>query len=213
MTLKSKIYVCIIAFSLAVIVAVLSARRIKKVWLPEKTDAQEETLTAEDTFYPFALKDNEQSLKDSDKTATENRIAIAVKEEEAYVPEKKMARPYFGGQIDLPALAQEQKAYIAEQIKQGNMPNAQDYVKGQSDEIVFSVSGYDDPRLDKFVEDMKNALGKDKLNANLSPEELTREILNNPQMQKILLEYSKDPQIMQMVGAVIKEQESFGKNK
>lgn len=211
MSLKSKIYVCIMAFSLAVTVAVLSVRRIQKVWFPEKTDTQEETLTAEDTYYPFASKDNAVLEQDA-QTAEENRMVIAVKEEEAYKPQKEMPKPYFGGQIDLPALAQEQKAYIARQVKQGNLPAAQNYVKGQPDEIIFSVSG-SDPRLDKFVEDMKNALGKDKLNAGLSPEELTKEILNNPQMQKILLEYSKDPQIMEMIGAVIKEQESFGNNK
>jgi len=211
MSLKSKIYVCIMAFSLAVTVAVLSVRRIQKVWFPEKTDTQEETLTAEDTYYPFASKDN-AALEQDAQTTEENRMVIAVKEEEAYKPQKEMPKPYFGGQIDLPALAQEQKAYITQQVKQGNFPAAQNYVKAHSDEIIFSVSG-SDPRLDKFVEDMKNALGKDKLNAGLSPEELTKEILNNPQMQKILLEYSKDPQIMEMIGAVIKEQESFGNTK
>lgn len=210
MSIKSKVYICIMAFSLAVIVAVLSARRIQKVWFPEHTDTQQETLSAEDTFYPFALQDDAATAENPEQV--QNRIAIAVKEEEAYVPQKEMPKPYFGGQIDLPALAQEQKAYIIEQNKQGALPEAQDYVKGQGNEIVFSVLGTD-PRLDKFVEEMKNALGTDKLNANLSPEEMTKEILNNPQIQKILLEYSKDPKIMEMIGVVMQEQQSLQQNK
>ena len=109
MNLKSKIYIGIIAFSLAVIIAVLAARRIQSVWFPPDKAADGETLEEEETYYPFV---DGGGVPAEDFSQMPNRMVIAVEGQEAYVPEKQMQKPFFGGQIDLPALAKEQEAYI-----------------------------------------------------------------------------------------------------
>lgn len=208
MNLKIKIYTAIMAFSVAVIIAVLSVRRIQSVWFPPSDG--EQTLTEEDTYYPFAAQDLAKASSEEEQPPAQDRIAIAVSQEDAYVPQKQIQKPYFGGQIDLPALAKEQKAYILEHPQQTNVDVAGVYKNSRSAELDFTKYEQD-PRLKRLMGDVKKALGEDAFNGSIPPEQLADRILKSPQMQKILLEYSKDPEVMQMVGDMF-EQVSSAQN-
>ncbi len=204
MSLKSKIYIAIIAFSLAVIVAVLAARRIESVWLkPAASEESEEEAQSEDNFYYPFINEAAKAAQSDEEVPLPDRMVIALEEDEAYVPEKQMQKPFFGGQIDLPALAKEQEAYINSQggaaadIGQEKFKN--------NERLELSFNNYEnDPELQRFVRDMRRAMGEDLSNTQLSPQEMMDKILNNPQMRKILLEYSKNPKIMQMVENIIR---------
>ncbi|MGN0022436.1 MAG: hypothetical protein ACI352_00165 [Elusimicrobiaceae bacterium] len=193
MNLKSKIYIGIIIFSLAVIAAVLSARRIQSVWFPPDKSAESETVD-EEGYYPFA--EGSGTLPE-DSSQLPNRMMIAVEGEDAYVPEKQMQKPFFGGQIDLPALAKEQEAYINSGAAKKALIDQEEFKNKEELQADFEVYAQD-PLLKQFVADMQKAMGEDMLNRPISPEEMTEKILNNPQMQKILLQYSKNPKLMQM---------------
>ena len=208
MNLKLKIYIAIMAFSVAVIVAVLSVRRIQSVWFPQADEQQ--TLTEEDTFYPFAAQDLAKASSEEEQPPAQDRIAIAANSEDAYVPQKQMQKPYFGGQIDLPALAKEQKAYILEHPDNVS-GSAADVYKNSTDAGIDFAKYRQDPRLKRLTDEVKKAMGADAFNGTIPPEELADRILKNPQMQKILLEYSKDPEVMQVIGEMF-EQVSSAQN-
>lgn len=193
MSLKSRIYIGIIAFSLAVIVAVLAARRIQSVWFAsDKSQAQ--AVEENENYYPFA---DEFAKSPEDSPAPPSRMLIAGEGEEAYVPEKPMQKPFFGGQIDLPALAREQEAYANSGEAKRASVEREEFKKGAEAKIDFERVS-EDPVLKQFMADMQNAMGEDAFNGSLSAEEMMEKILNNPQMQKILLQYSKNPKLMQM---------------
>lgn len=201
MNLKSKIYIGIIAFSLAVIIAVLAARRIQSVWFPPDKAAEGETLEEEETYYPFV---DGGGVPAEDFSQMPNRMVIAVEGQEAYVPEKQMQKPFFGGQIDLPALAKEQEAYINSGAAERASINQEEFKNKEELRGDFSVN-VQDPLLKQFMADMQKAMGEDDLNRPLSPEEMMEKVLNNPQMQKILLQYSKNPKLMQMADEAFKK--------
>ena len=195
MSFKSKIYTAVIAFSLAVIVAVIAARRIEEVWFNPYRNSQEFDAEEEAGYYPFL----DEAEKAPQGEAARDRMLIAADDEEAYVPEKQMQKPFFGGQIDLPALAKEQEVYIHAEI------NEDRFKSGEDASLNFGESYNDEPELKRFFNDMRKALGEDAISGKLSPQELTDRILNNPQTRKILLEYSKDPKIMQITEDILKE--------
>lgn len=201
MNLKSKIYIGIIAFSLAVIIAVLAARRIQSVWFPPDKAAEGETLEEEETYYPFV---DGGGVPAEDFSQMPNRMVIAVEGQEAYVPEKQMQKPFFGGQIDLPALAKEQEAYINSGAAERASINQEEFKNKEELRGDFGVN-VQDPLLKQFMADMQKAMGEDDLNRPLSPEEMLEKVLNNPQMQKILLQYSKNPKLMQMADDAFKK--------
>ena len=201
MNLKSKIYIGIIAFSLAVIIAVLAARRIQSVWFPPDKAAEGETLEEEETYYPFV---DGGGVPAEDSSQMPNRMVIAVEGQEAYVPEKQMQKPFFGGQIDLPALAKEQEAYINSGAAERASINQEEFKNKEELRGDFGVN-VQDPLLKQFMADMQKAMGEDDLNRPLSPEEMMEKVLNNPQMQKILLQYSKNPKLMQMADEAFKK--------
>lgn len=201
MNLKSKIYIGIIAFSLAVIIAVLAARRIQSVWFPPDKAAEGETLEEEETYYPFV---DGGGAPAEDSSQMPNRMVIAVEGQEAYVPEKQMQKPFFGGQIDLPALAKEQEAYINSGAAERASINQEEFKNKEELRGDFGVN-VQDPLLKQFMADMQKAMGEDDLNRPLSPEEMMEKVLNNPQMQKILLQYSKNPKLMQMADDAFKK--------
>lgn len=202
MNLKSKIYIGIIAFSLAVIVAVLAARRIQSVWFSPDKAADGEMLEEDEAYYPFV---DGGAAQPEDAPQMPNRMVIAVEGEDAYVPEKQMQKPFFGGQIDLPALAKEQEAYInSGAAERGASINQEEFKNKEELRGDFGVN-VQDPLLKQFMADMQKAMGEDALNRPLSPEEMMEKILNNPQMQKILLQYSKNPKLMQMADDAFKK--------
>ncbi len=201
MNLKSKIYIGIIAFSLAVIIAVLAARRIQSVWFPPDKAAEGETIEEEETYYPFV---DGGGVPAEDFSQMPNRMVIAVEGQEAYVPEKQMQKPFFGGQIDLPALAKEQEAYINSGAAERASINQEEFKNKEELRGDFGVN-VQDPLLKQFMADMQKAMGEDDLNRPLSPEEMMEKVLNNPQMQKILLQYSKNPKLMQMADDAFKK--------
>lgn len=201
MNLKSKIYIGIIAFSLAVIAAVLAARRIQSVWFPPDKAADGETLEEDEAYYPF-VEGGEAPPEGSSQMP--NRMVIAVEGEEAYVPEKQMQKPFFGGQIDLPALAKEQEAYINSGAAERASINQEEFKNKEELRGDFGAN-VQDPLLKQFMADMQKAMGEDALNRPVSPEEMMEKILNNPQMQKILLQYSKNPKLMQMADDAFKK--------
>ncbi len=211
MTFKSKIYVAIIAFSLAVIVAVLAARRIESVWLKPASSEESEEAQQEDFYYPFINKAEKAAQSDTEEPLPD-RMMIALDEEEAYVPEKQMQKPFFGGQIDLPALAKEQEAYINSQEVPSVEMGREKFKNNEDLELTFNNTYENDPELRRFVQDMRRAMGEDMTNAQLSPREMTEKILNNPQMRKILLEYSKNPKVMQMAQDLIRDTGKTVKN-
>ena len=199
MTFKSRIYLGIMAFSLALIVAVVSARRIQSVWFTPE-NPEEKIVEEESNYYPFVDNANKTG---AEKASEANRISIALDPESAYIPEKEMQKPYFGGQIDLPALAKEQEAYRIS-AAMGKMPQSGMENYKTQEEIEPDFSRYkDSPELEKFAEDMRIAMAKAGLSTDMPPHEMVENILKNPQMQKILLEYSKDPKVMSIIDDMI----------
>lgn len=212
MTFKSKIYVAIIAFSLAVIVAVLAARRIESVWLKPAYSEESEDIQLEEYFYYPFINEAEKAAQSDTQEPLPDRMVIALEEDEAYVPEKQMQKPFFGGQIDLPALAKEQEAYINAQSASPREISPDQFKNNEELELRFNNGYENDPELQRFVRDMRRAMGEDITNTQLSPQEMMDKILNNPQMRKILLEYSKNPKIMQIAEDLIKDAEKRAQN-
>ncbi len=193
------------AFSLALIVAVLSARRIQSVWFPSK-QAQTETAEEDEGYYPFVT---EAEKKDTADSQTKDKpMMIELAPEAAFMPEEKeMQKPFFGGQIDLPALAREQEAY---RLSQSPLPEGKDIEHFKNEEeILPDFSRYANaPELENFAKDMQKAMAEAGLTPNIPPHEMVDKILKNPQMQKILLEYSKDPKIMSVIDEMISGRQS-----
>ena len=104
----------------------------------------------------------------------------------------------------MPALAKEQEAYINSGAAERASINQEEFKNKEELRGDFGVN-VQDPLLKQFMADMQKAMGEDDLNRPLSPEEMMEKVLNNPQMQKILLQYSKNPKLMQMADEAFKK--------
>ena len=179
-SIKVKIMIIIVCLSLS---AIIMTYRYFTDFRQTQIDKQEETSSLDNTADQFEFASSSRGQNDFADIQIDN------------FQEEAEPLSNFVSKIELDPQTFIEVSYSTYPVSQPENPQ----------EIAQKIAAYkQNPVLRNFIQDMNNAFQKDGIDlANLSSGEELQKGLNSTQTQKILLQYSKDPEFRKLMQQVM----------